>query len=68
MNAALLLSGLLIWVMSCAICMALFTTAKRCSDPRFIEVREHSPTGNPWLVIFVLSFLAWTVTRIWMAQ
>ena len=68
MNAALILSILLIWVMSCAICMAWFTAAKRLSDPRYCEVHEPPLTDYLWIGIFGASLVAWILIRVGMAH
>ena len=68
MNAALILSILLIWVMSCAVCMAWFTAAKRHSDPRHCGVHDPPAAGYLWLAVFALGLIAWIAIRVIMAH
>lgn len=68
MNAALILSIFLIWVMGCAICMAWFAAAKKHSDPRHCDVHEHPVADYLWPGLFAASLVAWILMRVAMAH
>ena len=68
MNAAFVLSILLIWVMSCAVCMAWFTAAKRHPHPRHSGVHDHSLAGYLWIAVFAVSLVGWILLRVAMAH
>jgi hypothetical protein len=68
MNAALIFSILLIWVMSCAVCMAWFTAAKRHSHPRHSGAHEDSLAAYLWIGVFAISLAAWMLLRLAMAH
>jgi hypothetical protein len=68
MSAALLLSIFLIWVMSCAVCMAWFTAAKRGSDPLHCEGHDGAVAGYLWAGVFAVSLIAWILIRMAVAH
>jgi hypothetical protein len=68
MNTALIFSIFLIWVMSCAVCMAWFTAAKRRSDPHHCDIHEHPMANYLWPGLFAASLVAWILLRVAMAH